>query len=367
MPLPIVPILLGGASLIAGLMGTKKAIDGKRNYDDARNIVDIAKAEFESTCKRFKKAQSKVSSSLEELGRLRLKSEDIYMARFIDALKSVNNAEYKNIEIGNTGVHFALPDLQEIQLSIYQAKDLLKDGVGAVSSGVLVGIGAGGLATSIGTVAGTGTAIGTLTGVAATNATLAWLGGGSLAAGGMGMAGGTLVLGGAVAGPLLAVMGYSFASKSEIALTEAYEEEARISELIENVENGTALLISIRERSEEMQTVIEELSCRFSDILIACEYMIKNKKSLNNLAEKEWGSAGLIKKIFRKITGEKPFDHLYFEHFTQNEKDLYSQLIIIGSALYQIIKVKILDDAGLVTTDSELVIDTSRTILKGDI
>jgi hypothetical protein len=37
--------------------------------------------------------------------------------------------------------------------------------------------------------ASTGTAIGTLSGAAATNATLAWLGGGALSAGGFGMAG----------------------------------------------------------------------------------------------------------------------------------------------------------------------------------
>ena len=44
--------------------------------------------------------------------------------------------------------------------------------------------------------ASTGTSIASLSGAAATNATLAFFGGGSLAAGGLGMAGGTAVLGG---------------------------------------------------------------------------------------------------------------------------------------------------------------------------
>ena len=44
--------------------------------------------------------------------------------------------------------------------------------------------------------ASTGAAISGLTGVAATNATLAWLGGGALSAGGFGVAGGMAVLGG---------------------------------------------------------------------------------------------------------------------------------------------------------------------------
>lgn len=50
------------------------------------------------------------------------------------------------------------------------------------------------IATVIGT-ASTGTAISALSGVAATNAALAWLGGGAVAAGGAGIAGGSLVLG----------------------------------------------------------------------------------------------------------------------------------------------------------------------------
>lgn len=66
------------------------------------------------------------------------------------------------------------------------------------------------LATVLGT-ASTGTAISALSGVAATNAALAWLGGGTLAAGGAGIAGGNLVLG--MFGPIgIAIAGVSAAS-----------------------------------------------------------------------------------------------------------------------------------------------------------
>ncbi|WP_246019938.1 hypothetical protein [Limnobaculum zhutongyuii] len=67
----------------------------------------------------------------------------------------------------------------------------------------------------------TGTAISSLSGVAATNATLAWLGGGSLAAGGYGMAGGMMVLGGIVAGPALAIFSHILGNKGEEALNNA--------------------------------------------------------------------------------------------------------------------------------------------------
>lgn len=68
-------------------------------------------------------------------------------------------------------------------------------------------------------VAFTGTAISALSGAAATSATLAWLGGGSLAAGGMGMAGGTVVLASVVAIPVVLAGGafVSYQGRKELA------------------------------------------------------------------------------------------------------------------------------------------------------
>ena len=70
--------------------------------------------------------------------------------------------------------------------------------VGRVAARVAGGAGAPAvvstLVASLGT-ASTGTAISTLSGAALTKATLAWLGGGALAAGGLGVAGGVVVLG----------------------------------------------------------------------------------------------------------------------------------------------------------------------------
>ena len=77
---------------------------------------------------------------------------------------------------------------------------------GRIVAGLAGGVGAKAvvpmLVASLGT-ASTGTAISTLSGAAATKATLAWLGGGTLAAGGLGVAGGAVVLGVLCAGGAL--------------------------------------------------------------------------------------------------------------------------------------------------------------------
>lgn len=88
-------------------------------------------------------------------------------------------------------------------------RSLAESAAGAVAgAGAGAGTAAGLFATvSAMATASTGTAIASLSGAAASSATLAWLGGGSLAAGGMGVAGGTAVLTGIVALPALLAVG----------------------------------------------------------------------------------------------------------------------------------------------------------------
>lgn len=93
-------------------------------------------------------------------------------------------------------------------------------GLGGLGAG---GIGAMGLFTAVGTfgTASTGAAIGALHGIAATNATLAALGGGALAAGGYGIAGGIAVLGGTVALPAVLAAGAVYAVRRQTTQKEA--------------------------------------------------------------------------------------------------------------------------------------------------
>jgi len=365
-PVIAVPWILGGLSAAAGALGLKKGYDAKQNFDRAKSVVENAQSDFEDASERLKKTKSKVSKSLESLGKLRLEIDSGDMKRFVAVVELVNHANHKPISLGATNVAVSAPELNEIKISSYQATDLLKDGIGAVSSGVFIGVGASGLASSVGVVAGSTTAISGLTGVAATNATLAWLGGGSLAAGGMGMAGGTAILGGVIAGPALAIIGYSAASKSEKALTDAFEKESEIREAIEQVENGNALLVSIRERSEEMRTVISDIRTRYVSVLTNAEQMVSAKQAQKQEAEAEWNRAGMMTKIVRRVKGAKFQDPLDFNNFSQAEKNLYSLLNLFGVALYRMIKVKILDEEGLVTSESEGAVAEGRMLLKGN-
>lgn len=120
--------------------------------------------------------------------------------------------------------------------------------------------------------ASTGTAITSLGGVAATNATLAWLGGGSLASGGFGMAGGMMVLGGIVAGPALAVFGHILGSKGETALNNALGnmEQAR------TVADQANLMA---DKLKAIETVTSLANKTFSEISTQLRYAVRAMKN----------------------------------------------------------------------------------------
>ena len=88
----------------------------------------------------------------------------------------------------------------------FQVSDVVAYKKGA-SAGIAIGTGTVGIVTAFGS-AGTGAALSSLTGSAYIHATLAALGGGTLASGGLGMLGGVAVLGAVVLAPALAVTGY---------------------------------------------------------------------------------------------------------------------------------------------------------------
>ncbi|ECW8955219.1 hypothetical protein F5R70_07270 [Campylobacter lari] len=138
---------------------------------------------------------------------------------FIDIFSKLKNVE--SDDFSKDDLKFNINEFIEFtKESVIDFTKLATGGIASLGAGALAGLGAYG---SVGLLASasTGTLISTLSGAAATNATLAWLGGGSLAVGGYGIAGGMAVLGGIVAAPVLAVGGFLYSKVGEQAFDEA--------------------------------------------------------------------------------------------------------------------------------------------------
>ncbi len=109
------------------------------------------------------------------------------------------------------------------------------------------------VATTFGT-ASTGTAISALSGAAATNAALAWLGGGAVAAGGGGMAAGNALL--AMAGPIgWTIAGATLLTSIVLFAKKRIKLNAEKNEEIEKVKQNTE---AIKEMDSKIAVILEE-------------------------------------------------------------------------------------------------------------
>ena len=259
MPLPLI-IGIGAAiaSAVGGgvamLSAKDKIKNAKERYDRRRRFYSFAESFYLG---RKKKAEAK----FEALGQRRLEAL-VTMGRAVDFLKKAKIRKR---------------DLEQ-RFEITPQKLAAWEGVSAHAVEVLGGIaksGAAGVATATGVygavgvfgTASTGTAIGTLSGAAAKSATLAWLGGGSLAAGGGGVALGTVVFGGLVAGPALLVAGFFANSKAEKVKTEVEKKIAEMDVAEAQMNKQIAVLKTVLLRVDELYKSTDEVDRALDQLL----------------------------------------------------------------------------------------------------
>lgn len=259
--MPIQAIVLGALAGAAALVGIVKGTQGVGRIRDAKRIGERAQARHQTQFDRLLDKRAEVAASLQAYGETlaRLNESTLDDARrLLERIQQMHQAKELRIP---AGAHVEASTLGEFRQRVLDPPSDALSAVNAVSAGAAAGSGTLGLVGLLGA-ASTGTAIGTLSGAAATNATLAWLGGGSIAAGGGGMAAGTLVLGGVVAGPALAVAGLALASKGAIVLTQAQEYDSDADQHIETLRALVAFLSRLQRRALEMEEVALDLDAR---------------------------------------------------------------------------------------------------------
>lgn len=254
MPLPLIPLVAAGGSVIAVILATLKGKEAYDNYKKAGELVNQATENYNKAESALKKAQEKAQGKFNTLGFLQKSIIENSLERYknlIDQLDIKNSKELQEI-IGKETIE----NIAQIEQVITALKSALSGIVAGGVAGSMAGFGAVGGVGLLAT-AGTGTAISSLSGVAATNATLAWLGGGTLASGGLGIAGGMWVLGGIVAAPLVAVTSLVIAKFSEGKLNDAQAYSDSFKALEESVKGEQSswkeMMNKINEKAKTLQ------------------------------------------------------------------------------------------------------------------
>lgn len=328
MPIPfLVPIAISAISALSATTGIVTGASAIKKNNDAKYVNREAHQICECAEKEVNTAREKTQKSLEGLGNRKLHVLNNSFKRFLSTFGKIHSIQFKE----TVGIN----ELRKFQLDKQEIAQMQKMSLmaGAVLSGVMGGAGAGALAaigaysaTMTFAMTSTGTAIASLRGVAATNATLAFLGGGALTAGGGGMALGTTVLGGAIAGPAIAVLGIVMNASASKNLDNAYSNKAKAKEYAEGCKTIETLCNAVSTRSDMFTNLVGTLDRAFLQMIVQLE----------------------------KVVDDYGYDYSDYPDDAQN---IVAMSLSVAGAMKKVLDTPILDQAGNITDESRHIYD----------
>lgn len=323
MPLPL---LLGIGAAIAGATGIGTGIHGAVKMKEANDTMELAKYCHERNIERFEKENKSTSKDMDKLGILELEILHSF-SQFSDIFEQIQNRpDFK--PYSKNGVTLPKYDGEKLK-DVSVGAGVLLGGLAGAGLGTAGGFAAAGATTAavmaLGT-ASTGTAIASLSGAALTNATLAALGGGSLLAGGGGIALGTQILGAATLGVGLLVGGIIFNFTGE----------------------------KLSDKADEAWSQMKEAESQINKI---CDYLI----NLRTTANKYYEELSYVNTIYQKyLNGLNRMVTVYhrtnWNDFTESEKKITENTVLLVGLLYNMCKIE------LVLKGKDLNIVNSRAI-----
>lgn len=210
---------------------------------------------IEDTNKKLDPVRETTNEKLSELAKLKVAIIETTFEEFNQHINSIKNlpikSDLQNIPSADEFT-FSKQEFDDMQVSILSFKNIIKNATGA---GVTGAVSAGTIYTAVAALgtASTGTAIGTLSGIAASNATLAWLGGGALAVGGGGIALGTVVLGGIAIVPAVTYLIY----KGKFDYSQEREDiDQKYQEVLEYAKSAQQIIKSFTELTRLIDNTI---------------------------------------------------------------------------------------------------------------
>lgn len=292
---------LKGLKVITGI----SAVTNRKQAIKTKEEAEALKAEIGTTNESIRED---LNETLEIFGKIRLETLHNTVGRFLQYLNTLNqkvkSKEYDFLK----EIDISIEEIQSMKQIDMKASDALK--VAAVGGGfaAIALAGTPTLVTSavfaLGT-ASTGTAISSLSGAAATNAILAWLGGGSIAAGGGGMAAGaatlTAITVSATAGVAIIAIGTLASAFYAKKNTEATKYLSEVQEWAEQIKASWIVVGGIKTKVLELQDLTQQLEIRTLDSLVKLGEVIDIFDANNIEHTKRFQKAALLVKSMSEL------------------------------------------------------------------
>ncbi|NLK49187.1 MAG: hypothetical protein GX294_00905 [Candidatus Cloacimonetes bacterium] len=291
-----------------GFWKTITSVQGIQDKKEAKLIAHKAKEQMEVYHKKLEEQEIMANSRMEVIGKTKLQIVHDTIVPFLgyiellkqktkvsefETLSSINISQNEYVEMKEIGV--TAGNILSGALTVGSLGALALAGVPTAVTGIV---------TMVGT-ASTGVAISTLSGAAATNATLAFLGGGSLAAGGGGMAAGAALLSSITAGvtggvTLLAAGLYvSYIGKNSLRKAEEYAYKVTQACII--IQASLDFLSQLIECVNEQVNVLTELHNRVIDRFLYFRPLLSDFDSNDVYQAEVFQTCGLLCKAISEI------------------------------------------------------------------
>lgn len=284
----LLPLLFIGVTVTIGSVGIVKTIKAGVEATKAQKINDGATDLINNSIKRSKMQRTICEQSLDQLRKEKQFVQNDKIKVFLESFEKIQNIDPKSIE-GLEGLKKLYVD-HEQTVTPYLMSGITRNALGGavigVASGSVISIAVYKLARILAH-ASTGTAITSLEGAAAKNATLAFLGGGSLATGGLGIAGGTVILGALVVCPALFLMGIFAGKTAKKNLESAYMNQAEAVRVAEQIDALSVQYESIQKRLDVFCNFLERLDDYFIPLISKLDNILKTEGSNYSLYSNE--------------------------------------------------------------------------------
>ena len=273
-----IPLLFIGLATFSGSVGVGKSVKAGIDAVEAKKINKSANEIVKESTDWLNSQRNACGNSLGHLGEEKLFILNCSITEFLDSFTKIKNVDFRETE--------GIDELNKLQIDEHEFEELqsMVNFAGSIAGGMAAGTTGGALiafgaysAAQALACASTGTAIASLSGAAATNATLAFFGGGSMAAGGLGMHAGAAVLGGLVAGPALMLFGFVAGAAAKKNLDQAYTNKAEAIQVAAELNAGALQCEAIRRRTYMFYNLLARLDACFLPLIYKMEDILKNE------------------------------------------------------------------------------------------
>lgn len=306
------------AATLENTVGAAKYASGIKGYNElkqAREIKKQAEENIQNATSVTEKKRDNLNSRIDKYAETKLAAINNTICLFIEYLREIGQKnkgkEYEALQ----SIDVKKEDIADIQDLGINAVNMAKGATGSSLLGAMALLGTKAAVLQGVTVfasASTGTAISGLSGAAATNATLAFLGGGSIASGGGGMATGAMVLGGITAGAFLAVGtltgGILLSAHGSRALTMATKYAADVEKGVATLEKSWAIMDGISERVNELEGLTIDLEKRAVEQLKTLAAFVPDFDTKNPQHQKAFQKTALLMKSIGELANTPLID-----------------------------------------------------------